>query len=99
MEFINWTISLGTIVEVIVVLGGGAVFVATMKERINKMDAKIGALETRLGGLTDVLMKIALQEQRMQQFEKMIDELRHGQGFIRLPFVIDEHGRGGQIGG
>jgi hypothetical protein len=39
-------------------------------------------LSAAMKSLGDVLSKIAVQENRLDQHEKLIDELRHGEGLV-----------------
>jgi len=83
IEF-SWTISIGTIIEVVTIIGGGSTFLWSMKYRIDQMTTDIHDLKTEIGKLSEVLTKLAVQDQRILSIEKNLDELRHGIGFVNV---------------
>lgn len=84
---IDWHISIGTIIEVLSILGGGVFFLWGMKNRVEQMSVEIADLKKEIGKLADILTSLALQNQAINQINKTIDELRHGIGFIIAPPV------------
>ena len=82
---IDWHISIGTIIEVLSILGGGMFFLWGMKARVEQMSVEIFDLKKEIGKLADILTSLALQNQAISQINKTIDELRHGIGFITPP--------------
>lgn len=82
---IDWHISIGTIIEVLSILGGGVFFLWGMKARVEQMSVEIGDLKREIGKLADILTSLALQNAAINQINKTIDELRHGIGFIVTP--------------
>lgn len=82
---IDWHVSIGTIIEVAAILGGGLFFLWGMKSRVEHMAVEITSLKNEIGKLADILTQLALYRQEINQINKTIDELRHGIGFITSP--------------
>lgn len=86
---IDWSISVGSMIQMVLIIGGGMwVFqalradvkiirhdMATMKQRQDDL----GEAFTQLG---TILTQVAVQDERLNQMAKTIDELRHGQGYV-----------------
>ena len=72
-------------IEVLALLLGGLGFMWSMKSRVEAMGDELSQLKLEISKLADILMKIALQDQRISGIEKMVDELRHGIGWIVKP--------------
>jgi len=90
MVAIDYTISVGSIAEVITLLGGGLVAVGVMRSTVNNIQAKVDDMETELKGLTKALMQLAVQHERINHLEEDIREMKRGDGFVgveikRLP--------------
>jgi hypothetical protein len=83
----DWHISIGTIVEVIAIMSGGLLFLYGMKGRLDVMSIEISSLKSEIAKLSDILTKVAVQDQRILSIEADIKELRHGVGFIVKPAV------------
>lgn len=83
----DWHISVGTVVEVATMVIGGLLFLWSMKARLDQQGTEISDLKSEVSKLADVLTKLALQDQRITNQDKIIDELRHGIGFIVPPPV------------
>lgn len=81
----SWTISIGTIVEVVTIALGGALFIWSMRARIEGMGQELSSLKQEISKLADILTKLAVQDQRILAIEKDVDELRHGTGYVVKP--------------
>jgi len=86
----DWTISFGNILTVLGVLGTWAWMFMSMKAELRVQRHDLGSLKERMTSLSEafthlgkILTQIAVQDTRLTMIEKAIDELRHGQGFIK----------------
>lgn len=87
---IDYTISVGNIVEIGSIIGGGlAVFftlknnVATLKEDVETMQAEIKKLGEVLIGMARFDEKLSNLDKRVTVHDHKIDDLQHGEGFVR----------------
>lgn len=90
------TIKLGDVMTVLGIVGGGFTFLFAMKGEIKLLTREIAlqskTLEVhseRIGKVEAVLVKQAQQDTRIQMVEKHVDELRHGEGFVRGSRGVD----------
>ena len=79
---LDLTISLGTVLQTITIVGSAAVFIWRLQIRLEVMDAKqativekIGKIESELDKLTDVVVTQAKHDQRMDNLEGRFQEL------------------------
>jgi hypothetical protein len=93
---IDYTISIGNIFEIGSIIGGGfAVFftlknnVATLKEDVEAMQKEIKKLGEVLIDLARFDEKLSNLDRRVTVHDKKIDEIQHGDGFIRGPRGVD----------
>lgn len=78
----DWHVSIGTLIEVIAILAGGLFFLWGMKARVDMMAVELASLKSEIAKLSDILTKLAVQDQRILNVESDIKDLRHGIGFI-----------------
>lgn len=83
----DWRISVGTLIEIITILGGGLFFLYGMKARIDLMSVELVALKAAIAKLSEILTQLAVQDQRLLNIENDIKEMRHGVGFIVRPAI------------
>lgn len=76
------TISLGTVLQTITIVGSAAYFIWSIKTRLEVMDTKqvtmvekISKIEIELDRLTDVVIVQAKQDQRINNLEERLQEL------------------------
>jgi hypothetical protein len=93
---IDYTISVGNIVEVGSIIGGGfAVFitlknnVATLKEDVVTMQKEIQKLGEILIGMARFDEKLSNLDKRVTVHDHKIDDLQHGEGFVRGTRGVD----------
>jgi hypothetical protein len=93
---IDYTITIGNLIEIASIIGGGILVLLTLKNDVNSL--KIGAsvlsddllgMQAEIKKLGEILVNIAevrgeirVVNTRMTNAEQDIRELRHGQGFI-----------------
>lgn len=93
---IDYTITIGNIFEIGSIIGGGfAVFitlknnVATLKEDVVTMQDEIKKFGEVLIGMARFDEKLSNLDKRVTVHDKKIDELQHGDGFIRGQRGVD----------
>lgn len=82
--------NLDTIFKVLVVTFGAFGFYFAIRNDISSLRSDIDhikenqrALAEAFTQLGSILTKVAVQDTRLNMFEKKLDELSHGQGFVR----------------
>lgn len=90
MPLIDYSISIGNILTLIGVFGSTIALLYSMKGDITIVKHDIHYLQEGLRGLTEaftqlgkVLTQVAVQDNRINMIEKKIDEMAHGQGFVK----------------
>lgn len=91
MELISvgWTITFGEALTVLSIIGGalGMFFgvkadVNVVKHDLSALNEKVSVLTMAFSGLSDVLTKVAVQDNRLNRLEDDFRELRHGEGMV-----------------
>lgn len=84
------TITIGNVIEILTIAGGGAIFLVRTGGDIRVMKADMGHLKGTVTALTaafdklgTVLTQVAVQDTRLVALEKRIEELAHGRGFVQ----------------
>lgn len=84
------TISSGNILTIVSVVGSVLAFIWTMRGDINIVKNDIVHLQKSLEALTEafsqlgkILTAVAVQNTRINMIEKKLDELAHGQGYVK----------------
>lgn len=80
---IDYTISLGTVVEVGSIIIGGAIALGVFKQAVNDMREKIDEIEGEVKEFGKALIQLAVQDKRLDRIEEDYRDLRRGRGFIR----------------
>ena len=87
MDFL--VVNLGNVLTIASFIVGGMWFISTMKNSIELLIIRIGNLETahkeqktEVKKLADVLITLGRYEERFLRVEGMLDDLRHGRGFV-----------------
>ena len=87
---IDWTISVGNVFTIFMVVGSTIALLYNMKGDINVVKHDIHYLQQSHKALTEafaqlgkVLTQVAVQDQRINMLEKRLDELAHGKGLIK----------------
>jgi len=90
MPFIEYSISVGNILTILGVVGSTMALLYNMKGDIVIVKHDIHYLQESHKALTEaftslgkVLTQVAVQDSRMNIMERRVDELSHGDGFIR----------------
>ena len=86
---IDWTISVGSLLQVVafLVTGVGAFFalrsdIKVLTNDVKNLQQEQIELAKTMREITTVMTTMAVQQVRLDRAEKTIDEMRHGQGFV-----------------
>lgn len=90
---IDWTVNVGTIAQIIVILGSVLTFVFKVNDKVDKVRENVGEIKDELKELRKVFTTQVDHDGRLSRNEKDIadlradiKELRHGEGFV-FPLV------------
>jgi hypothetical protein len=97
---VDATITVGNIIEIITIAVGGIVAIVQLKNSVSTLKKEIALeldfmktdftdMKTEIKKVGDVLIKMAVTDQRLLGVEQDVRELKHGRGFIRGPQGID----------
>jgi ArsR family metal-binding transcriptional regulator len=86
---IDWTLNVGTIVQIVVLLSGIVIFTIKVKGDVSMVKTDVGEIKGELKELRKVLTTQVDHEGRLDRAEEDIrsmrgdiKELRHGEGFV-----------------
>lgn len=89
MPIIDYSVSLGNILTILVVVGSVMTFIWSMKGDINIVKNDINYLQDSQKALAEafsqlgtILTSVAVQDARITMVEKRVDELAHGHGYV-----------------
>lgn len=89
LPVIDWTVSVGNILQVIAFIGAGLAMFFAMRADIRVIRHDLSNIKERQNILNEaftqlgnILTKVAVQDERLNAMAKDIDEMRHGQGFV-----------------
>ena len=80
---IDYTITVGNLIEIASIIGGGLMVMVTLRGEVANMKAEVGAIQIEIKKIGDVLITQADQNRRILHLEEEFRELRHGHGFIQ----------------
>ena len=82
---VDWTITLGTIIEMAGVGAGGLLFLMRFSSTVKLFSYRVENIEKTteehgrsLSSLTTAMVSIAIQDERINNLSKRIDNLSHG---------------------
>ena len=80
---LDWTITLGNMIEIVGILGGGIFFMAKVSGtfkllvyRLEHLEATIAAHSGRLNSINDAMVTLARQEERLNNLSARIESMR-----------------------
>lgn len=86
---IDWTLSIGNLLQIaaFMVVGVGAFFtlrgdIRILRHDLKNMQQQQEGLADTMSNISATLTTVAVQDERITQMAKTIDEMRHGQGFV-----------------
>jgi hypothetical protein len=87
---VDYTISIGNIIEIGSIIGGGFVVFLTLKNNVATLKDEVTIMKQEVRKLGDILVSMARYEEKLQNLDRRvtvhdnkIDELQHGDGFVR----------------
>jgi len=100
---IEYTISIGNLIQIAAIIGGGILVLVTLKNDVKslkdgasnlkgdlqQMQAEIKKLGDILIKLADIRGEIRVLDTRLTAAEQDVRELRHGNGFVQGPRGVD----------
>jgi hypothetical protein len=93
---IEQTITLGNIIEIISIIGGGITVFVTLRNTVANIKTEVAGMQVEIKKLGEILIaqanirgEIKVIETRMLAAEQDIRELRHGDGFVKGSRGID----------
>ena len=89
---IEQSITIGNIIEILVIAGGGISVFATMRTTVGAINTKVDEIQKEVKKLGDILIQQARIEERVTNLDRrvtlqdtLIDGLRRGEGRILPP--------------
>jgi hypothetical protein len=86
---VDYTITIGNIVEIASIIGGGILVMITLRSDVANMKTEMEGIQAEVKKIGDVLITQADQNRRILHLEEDVREIRHGHGFVRGPTGID----------
>lgn len=86
---IDYTINVGHILQIVVILGGGISALVIMRNTVINLKDDMTDMKAELKKLGDVLVTLAVTTKRLDNIEEDIRDIKHGRGFIRGRDGID----------
>ena len=89
LPMIDWTISVGNLLQIVVIIGGIFAFIYSVKGDVAKVKENITDIKDELKELRKVMTtqvdhdgRIARAESDIREIRADLKELRHGEGFV-----------------
>jgi hypothetical protein len=80
---VDYTITIGNIIEIASIVGGGFLFLTSLKNTVGNLKEDVAAMQTEIKQIGKVLIQMAVTNTRLDNVEQEIRDLKHGRGFIR----------------
>ena len=80
---IDPTITIGNIIEISTIVGGGVIAGALLKATVANLGREVKEMKIDIKALNTIVVEMAVADRRLIAVEEDIRELRHGKGFIR----------------
>lgn len=85
----DWTISLGNVLTIVAAIGAltTAWFALRMDVRIlrhdlRNTDLRVEAISETMNAIQNLLVKVAVQDERINALDNRVNDLAHGKGFV-----------------
>jgi len=80
---LDTTIRLADILTLLAFLGGGLSFAWSMRSEIRMLSRDVQRQGEKIEKLQEVITEQAVQDRRLFDLERRIEDLRHGRGFVQ----------------
>ena len=84
---VDWSISIGSIVQIIVMAFGGLTVLITIRFDVARLKGDVVDMKAEIKKVGEVLVAMAVQGEQIATLQKQVDELRHGRGFVMEDFM------------
>lgn len=82
---IDWSISVGNLLTIASFLFGGTVFAMKVVAKLERLGERVVDLEKTIEKFGGVLEMVARQDERLKHQEGLLEDMRHGRGFVFAP--------------
>lgn len=79
---IDYTINIGHIMQIVVILGGGASALVVMRSTVINLKDDMTDMKAEIKKVGEVLITLAVTTKRLDNVEEDIRDMKHGRGFI-----------------
>jgi hypothetical protein len=79
---IDQTVTLGNLIEITAILGGGVVALITLRGTVINLKNDMTDMKAEIKKVGEVLTTLAVTSNRLDRAEQDIWELKHGEGFV-----------------
>ncbi len=79
---IDQTITVGNLIEISVIIAGGMAALVTLRGTVNNLKNDMTDMKAEIKKVGEVLIKMAVTDNRLNNLEQDMRELRHGEGFV-----------------
>ena len=93
MITVDYSITIGNVIEIASIILGGLYALATIKSNVGLLKTEVGEMQVEIKKISDVLINQADQNRRIIHLEEDVRELRHGRGFVHGESGIDREYR------
>lgn len=80
---IDYTINIGHILQIAVLLGGGLYALVLMRGTVSNLKEDMTDMKTEIKKLGEVLVTLAVATKRLDNIEEDLRDMKHGRGFVR----------------
>lgn len=80
---INYDITIGNIIEIVSIMGGGLMVLGTLRNTVGNLKNDMTDMKEEIKKVGQVLTAMAVTDNRLTNLEQDIRELKHGRGFIQ----------------
>jgi hypothetical protein len=82
LEVIDYTINIATIIQILVIAGGGLSALIVMRNTVTNIQDDMREMKSELKKCGEALVTLAVTSKRLDHVEEDIREMKHGRGFV-----------------
>lgn len=90
---VDYTITIGNIIEISTLAGGGMIAIASLRSTVGNMKSDLADVKKEIKKVTDVLVQMAVTDQRVTNIEQDMRDMKRGKGFIQRDVNGEYEGR------